>query len=556
MLQHLHISNYVLIRELSIDFAAGYSVITGETGAGKSIILGALGLLCGGRADSRAVKDGERKCVVEAEFSLDGDSMKDIFRKHDIDYDEGLCIVRREVGVNGKSRAFVNDTPTTLTALREIANGLFDIHSQHRNLLLGEENFLLDTLDVMGSDTGLPTRYKAAFHVWKEADDALRALQAQAKMGKEEEDYLRFQLQQLDEANLQSGEQEELEDLQETLEHAEEIKQALFAAQQAIHGQDELSPLQSLRNGASLLQSIAPVFAQAQELAERLESARIELDDIADEAERMADRIAFDPERLVETSERLSTIYNLEKRHSAKDIDELLHIADDLRKRLGKVEHIDADITAMQEETERLRQERDRIASKLTESRTQAAEKLQEALTERIASLGMPNATVLFSLAGRETPDPSGADTVTLLFSANKNVSPVDVSDVASGGEVSRLMLSLKSILAQHRSLPTIIFDEIDTGVSGTMAEKMAHAMRLMSERTQVICITHLPQIAAMGDAHYKVYKEEDEQAVSSHIVRLTEGERVEEIAGMLSGEERTQAAIENAKELLKNNRR
>ena len=556
MLQHLHISNYVLIRELSIDFAAGYSVITGETGAGKSIILGALGLLCGGRADSRAVKDGERKCVVEAEFSLDGDSMKDIFRKHDIDYDEGLCIVRREVGVNGKSRAFVNDTLTTLTALREIASGLFDIHSQHRNLLLGEENFLLDTLDVMGSDTGLPTRYKAAFHAWKEADDALRALQAQAKMGKEEEDYLRFQLQQLDEANLQSGEQEELEDLQETLEHAEEIKQALFAAQQAIHGQDELSPLQSLRNGASLLQGIAPVFAQAQELAERLESARIELDDIADEAERMADRIAFDPERLVETSERLSTIYNLEKRHSAKDIDELLHIADDLRKRLGKVEHIDADITAMQEETERLRQERDSIASKLTESRTQAAEKLQEALTERIASLGMPNATVLFSLAGRETPDPSGADTVTLLFSANKNVSPVDVSDVASGGEVSRLMLSLKSILAQHRSLPTIIFDEIDTGVSGTMAEKMAHAMRLMSERTQVICITHLPQIAAMGDAHYKVYKEEDEQAVSSHIVRLTEGERVEEIAGMLSGEERTQAAIENAKELLKNNRR
>lgn len=556
MLQHLHISNYVLIRELSIDFAAGYSVITGETGAGKSIILGALGLLCGGRADSRAVKDGERKCVVEAEFSLDGDSMKDIFRKHDIDYDEGLCIVRREVGVNGKSRAFVNDTPTTLTALREIASGLFDIHSQHRNLLLGEENFLLDTLDVMGSDTGLPTRYKAAFHAWKEADDALRALQAQAKMGKEEEDYLRFQLQQLDEANLQSGEQEELEDLQETLEHAEEIKQALFAAQQAIHGQDELSPLQSLRNGASLLQGIAPVFAQAQELAERLESARIELADIADEAERMADRIAFDPERLVETSERLSTIYNLEKRHSAKDIDELLHIADDLRKRLGKVEHIDADITAMQEETERLRQERDRIASKLTESRTQAAEKLQEALTERIASLGMPNATVLFSLAGRETPDPNGADTVTLLFSANKNVSPVDVSDVASGGEVSRLMLSLKSILAQHRSLPTIIFDEIDTGVSGTMAEKMAHAMRLMSERTQVICITHLPQIAAMGDAHYKVYKEEDEQAVSSHIVRLTEGERVEEIAGMLSGEERTQAAIENAKELLKNNRR
>lgn len=556
MLQHLHISNYVLIRELSIDFAAGYSVITGETGAGKSIILGALGLLCGGRADSRAVKDGERKCVVEAEFSLDGDSMKDLFRKHDIDYDEGLCIVRREVGVNGKSRAFVNDTPTTLTALREIASGLFDIHSQHRNLLLGEENFLLDTLDVMGSDTGLPTRYKAAFHAWKEADDALRALQAQAKMGKEEEDYLRFQLQQLDEANLQSGEQEELEDLQETLEHAEEIKQALFAAQQAIHGQDELSPLQSLRNGASLLQGIAPVFAQAQELAERLESARIELADIADEAERMADRIAFDPERLVETSERLSTIYNLEKRHSAKDIDELLHIADDLRKRLGKVEHIDADITAMQEETERLRQERDRIASKLTESRTQAAEKLQEALTERIASLGMPNATVLFSLAGRETPDPSGADTVTLLFSANKNVSPVDVSDVASGGEVSRLMLSLKSILAQHRSLPTIIFDEIDTGVSGTMAEKMAHAMRLMSERTQVICITHLPQIAAMGDAHYKVYKEEDEQAVSSHIVRLTEGERVEEIAGMLSGEERTQAAIENAKELLKNNRR
>lgn len=556
MLQHLHISNYVLIRELSIDFAAGYSVITGETGAGKSIILGALGLLCGGRADSRAVKDGERKCVVEAEFSLDGDSMKDIFRKHDIDYDEGLCIVRREVGVNGKSRAFVNDTPTTLTALREIASGLFDIHSQHRNLLLGEENFLLDTLDVMGSDTGLPTRYKAAFHAWKEADDALRALQAQAKMGKEEEDYLRFQLQQLDEANLQSGEQEELEDLLETLEHAEEIKQALFAAQQAIHGQDELSPLQSLRNGASQLQGIAPVFAQAQELAERLESAHIELDDIADEAERMADRIAFDPERLVETSERLSTIYNLEKRHSAKDIDELLHIADDLRKRLGKVEHIDADITAMQEETERLRQERDRIASKLTESRTQAAEKLQEALTERIASLGMPNATVLFSLAGRETPDPSGADTVTLLFSANKNVSPVDVSDVASGGEVSRLMLSLKSILAQHRSLPTIIFDEIDTGVSGTMAEKMAHAMRLMSERTQVICITHLPQIAAMGDAHYKVYKEEDEQAVSSHIVRLTEGERVEEIAGMLSGEERTQAAIENAKELLKNNRR
>ncbi|MBR1652064.1 MAG: DNA repair protein RecN [Alloprevotella sp.] len=553
MLQHLNISNYALIRELSIDFAPGYSVITGETGAGKSIILGALGLLRGDRADSRVVQDGARKCVVEAEFSLDGDGLRDVFRKHDIDYEEGSCIVRREVSAAGKSRAFVNDTPATLSALREIAAALFDIHSQHRNLLLGEENFLLETLDALAPDAQLPAHYRASYLAWKHADDALQALRAQARMGKEEEEYLRFQLSQLDDARLQAGEQEELEALQETLEHAEEIKQALLTANRLVAGDDELSPLENMRTATGQLHSISRVFPQAEELASRLESARIELDDIAGEAETLAERIEFDPQRLAETQERLSTIYSLQKRHAASDIDQLLSIADDLRERLGRTENIDADIAAQEKETAKLLRERDELASRLTQNRLRAAEALQKGLTAGIASLGMPHGTVVFSLAAREKPDATGGDTVSLLFSANKNVKPVDVSDVASGGEVSRLMLSLKSILAQHRSLPTIIFDEIDTGVSGTMAEKMAQAMRGMSKGTQVICITHLPQIAAMGNAHYRVYKEEDGATVSSHIARLTEEERIAEIANMLSGEKMTQAAIDNAKSLLGN---
>lgn len=554
MLQHLEISNYALISKLSIDFGAGYSVITGETGAGKSIILGALGLLCGERADSKAVKTGESKCVVEAEFSLEND-MEALFQEYDIDYDPSACIIRRELSATGKSRAFINDTPTTLQALKDLSSRIIDIHSQHRNLLLGQENFLLDTLDTMSAGAQLVETYRKAFSEWKHANDELKALREMSERSSEEENYLRFLHDELSQANLANSEVEELEEEQNSLEHAEEIKQALFTSQALIAGDDDVSLLQNLRNASNMLHGIEGVFSKATELAERIESARIELADIADEAGSLAERVEFNPSRLAEVDERLSLIYSLLKKHKVEDVAALIALRDELAEKLGKVENIDEELRQKEIEVKKLLDVRNKAAAALTKSRREAAKMLEKGLSEILASLGMPNASVAFEISPRTEPDINGADSVVFLFSANKNVPAVDVAGVASGGEVARLMLALKNILSQRRSLPTIVFDEIDTGVSGTMAEKMAQVMLAMSRTTQVLCITHLPQIAALGEAHYRVFKEESDETVSTHIVRLDNEARIKEIANMLSGEKMTQEAIDNAKALLKTTR-
>ena len=551
MLQNLHITHYALIDQLDIDFSNGYSVITGETGAGKSIILGALGLLLGQRADAKAIKTGATKCCVEATFHIEGLHLDQLFADLDIDFDGNECIVRREVTTAGKSRAFVNDTPVSLTHLKSITSRIIDIHSQHQNLLMGQEHFLLDTLDTIGHNEKQRTAYADAYHQWNEARKALQALQEQAEKDRSDLDYMQFQLQQLDDAHLQEDEQESLEEESETLSHAEEIKSALYQASSSLTA-DEQNPISTLKTNSQLLQSISNVFTPAEALAERIESARIELKDIADELEQALEKVDFDPERLTYVDDRLSEIYSLQKKHHVDTIAELLSIADDLREKIDKIENIDDHIARQSAVVDTLHKQLLEKGAALTANRKAAGEQIATALIVTLQSLGMPATRLHFEISERPHPDASGLDNVAFLFSANKNMAEQDVAQIASGGEIARLMLSLKALLSKHRNLPTIIFDEIDTGVSGTIAEKMANVMQQMAESCQVLCITHLPQIAALGRSHYRVYKAETAEGTSSHIALLSTDERIREIANMLSGAEMTEAAINNAKSLLK----
>lgn len=550
MLQHLTISHYALIEHLDTDWHKGFSVITGETGAGKSIMLGALNLLLGGRADAKAIQTGEKKCMVEATFSLEGQNMEPFFKENDIDHDAETCIVRREVLATGKSRAFINDTPVPAAKLKEIGAALIDIHSQHQNLLIRNEHFLIDTLDVMVGDPALLSQYKDCYKQHKQAADDLEQMKENQAKALSDEEYLRFQLSQLEEAKLATNEQSELEQEQNLLGHAEEIKQAFY---QAINltDSDEISISQNLRQASDTLRDIARNYPDAESLAERMESVRIELDDIASELSTQAERIEYDPARLQYVEERLNTIYNLEQRHRVNSLDELLKIEEDLRSQLNSIENIDEDIRLKTAEVERLEKQRDKYATQLTAVRKKAGKIMQDELTEVLKTLGMPNVTLSLDISKREKPDTTGADHVAFLFSANKNVPVQDISEIASGGEIARLMLALKSLIAKRTQLPTIVFDEIDTGVSGNMAGRMAEVMRQIAENCQVICITHLPQIAAIGSHHYKVYKEDTADTTRSHIVPLSPTERVEEIAHMLSGAQITEAAINNAKALL-----
>lgn len=553
MLRHLHISNYALISRLDIDLEDGFSVLTGETGAGKSIILGALGLLCGQRADSKAIQAGARKCCVEGTFDLSGLHLDAFFDEKDIDFDGSECIVRREISDTGKSRAFLNDTPVQLATLKELSGYIIDIHSQHKNLLLGREGFLLDTLDEVARNQGLRDAYAQAYTEWKSAEEALRRLTEQSERDRAETDFMRFQLDQLEAAALQAGEQEELEQESEVLSHAEDIKQALFQTTEMLSG-GENSPADQLRLAVQALEAVAEVYPTAGELAERMESTRIELEDIAREAERSAEGIDFDPGRMEYVAERLDTIYSLEKKHNAESIGQLLELQTDLRQRLDQIENIDHLLDESRSCVAACRKTLEAEAARLTASRKSAATSLEKGLCAQLKELGMLHVSLKFDISERPAADRSGFDAACFLFSANKNTPMQDVSQIASGGEIARLMLSLKAQLAQSTHLPTIIFDEIDTGVSGTMAEKMASVMKQMSRSCQVVCITHLPQIAAAGEQHYRVYKKEAAERVESHISRLTTDGRVEEIAQMLSGEKLTEAAINNAKSLLKLN--
>ena len=550
MLTRLYILHYALIERLDIDFTEGFSVITGETGAGKSIMLGALGLLLGGRADAKAIQQGATKCCVEATFDVSRLQLDTLMEEADIDFDGRECIVRREVTAAGKSRAFVNDTPVQVAFLKRLGAQLIDIHSQHRNLLLGEENFLLETLDTVGDTAPLLADYQQSFQAWKAAVSQLEHLRKQAAQGAADADYMQHRLQLLEEANLEDGEQENLEAEAEMLSHVEDIKTAFYQATMALNG-EENSPITAARTAAHALESVSQVYNGTSELVERLESMRIEMEDIADEVERISESLEFDPARLQFVNDRLSTIYSLEKKFAVATVEELLSKMKELRTALNQIENSDELIQELETETANRYQALLSAGEALTEARKAAAEYVSGKLCTTLASLGMPSATLSFAFSNRPHPEASGTASVTLLFSGNHKVAPQDVSQIASGGEIARLMLALKALIAGHKNLPTIVFDEIDTGVSGTMAERMAQVMQEMAAHCQVLCITHLPQIAALGNRHYRVHKAETEEGTTSHIDLLDNEARIREIANMLSGAQLTEAAINNARALL-----
>ena len=554
MLQSLHIRNYVLIKELDINFSQGFSVLTGETGAGKSIILGAIGLLLGQRADTKMISEGEKHCIIEAEFNIEGLSLDALFQRLDIDSDDATCIIRRELSSNGKSRAFVNDTPVALPALRELGDKLIDIHSQHKNLLLATENFQLQVLDTLAADSTLREDYERTFTIYTNACHRLAEAQAALEQSQADEDYLRFQLQQLEELNLESGRQDEMEREQQVLEHAEEIKAALWTASCAMQGDGESQGAIALLHSAQRqLESISSMLESSAELTERLESALIEVRDIASSVEAEAEAVSVDPARLEVVSEWLSALYSAMRKHHVDDEEALIALRDELSERLLSIANSDEHINNITRERDEAYDHLLKIAQKLTKAREKAAKTVEAQMLKLLAPLGIPNVQFQVAIQKRKEPAPNGLDQVEFLFSANQGSPLRPISEVASGGEIARVMLSLKTLMSGATNLPTIIFDEIDTGVSGHIAERMAQMMLDMGKNgRQVISITHLPQIAALGQHHYRVFKTDDASGTTSHIEQLSPADRITEIAHMLSGAELTQAAIDNARELLK----
>ena len=550
MLQHLYIKNYALIDELDIDFPKGFSVITGETGAGKSIILGAIGLLLGNRADVKAIKPGERKCVIEAHFNISGYKLKELFDDNDADYDEQDCIIRRELSSNGKSRAFVNDSPVSLQFLRALGGSLVDIHSQHQNLLLQKEDFQLGVVDVIAHDDDLKADYERVFEQYKKDVKALDDMEKKLEAARQNEEFLRFQFNELQAAQLSDGIQEELEQESAALSHSEDIKSALFRADSLLNG-DETGVIGQTGMAAEALHSIESVFPKVKELADRLDTAKIELEDIGADVSSYSDNIDFNPARLDEVNSQLDTIYSLEKKHHVESVSELIAIRDDIEKQLNGIDDSDDLLSDLKDKVAASEAVCRKNAEVLSERRKKAANATEKEMKSRLMPLGMPNVRFIVDVKEKDLSS-NGKDNVVFLFSANKSTAPQPVSEVASGGEIARVMLSLKAMISGAVALPTIIFDEIDTGVSGAIASKMAQVMKDMADAgRQVISITHLPQIAAVGVAHYKVEKNETAKGTTSHMRRLTDEERVREIAGMLSGDNITNAALQNAKELL-----
>lgn len=551
MLKSLYIKNYALIDTLDIHFEKGFSVITGETGAGKSIILGAIGLLLGQRADSKSIKGENGKCIIEALFDLSVYHLEDFFERNNLEFDGTECIIRREVTTSGKSRAFINDTPASVAQLKELGEMLIDIHSQHQNLMLSKENFQLNVIDILAGNKDELETYKTLYQTYKQHSKALEQAQQEAEKARDEEDYLQFQLEQLEKADMKANEQEELEQEAETLSHAEEIKQALYQTDDLLNN-DQSGIISAVKEGAQLLSHISHVYQPAEELAERMESCYIELKDLAGSINSETEQVEFDPERLNFVNERLNTIYSLQQKHHVDTVEALLAIQDSFRKKLSMISHSEEYIEELKEAKAEAYKQLKTQASHLTERRIKAAKDAEAQMKEKLIPLGIPNVQFKVELNQRDEPDETGMDRINFLFSANKNGSLQPIAQVASGGEIARVMLSLKAMISGAVKLPTIIFDEIDTGVSGNIAEKMALIMQDMgAHNRQVISITHLPQIAARGANHYKVYKEDNEKGTTSHIIQLDDQQRVEEIAHMLSGTTLTDAAINNAKELL-----
>lgn len=551
MLKQLYIKNFTLIDELNIQMHPSFSVITGETGAGKSIILGAIGLLLGNRADSKSIKAGRDRCVIEAHFDLSKYDMQQFFTDNDIDEDLSDTIIRRELTAAGKSRAFINDTPVSLTKMRELGEQLVDIHSQHQNLLLQKEDFQLNVVDIIAQDEKQRKNYEAAYNQYKQANQKLNALKAEIEKNRENEDFLRFQFKELDEAQLQNGEQEELEQEYEMLSHSEDIKTALYQADNHLSG-DDGNIIERLKQTSEQLANIKDVYPEVTELLERIDSSYIELKDIAQEVNGLTDHVEFDPARLETINERLDKLNSLQQKFHVRDLGELIETYHQLKEQLSHIDHSDEDVEALEQEVTQLLEKAQKQAKELTAIRTKAAKKVEEEMKQRLIPLGIPN--VRFSISLTEKPlSHDGGDKVSFLFSANKSTPLQPVTQVASGGEIARVMLSLKAMISGAVKLPTIIFDEIDTGVSGKIAEKMAQIMVEMgNHERQVLSITHLPQIAAMGSHHYKVSKEETDNGTISRMTELSQQERVQEIAQMLSGSDVSEAALANAKELLR----
>ncbi len=551
MLKQLYIRNFTLIDTLDIEFGPGFSVITGETGAGKSIILGAIGLLLGQRADSKTIKSGADKCVIDAHFDLSRYGMERFFNENDIEYDPNDCIIRRELTAAGKSRAFINDTPAPLSILKELGEQLVDVHSQHKNLLVGKQDFQLNVVDIIAQDDKELTVYQKSFSEYKKLFRQLQELKESIERDKTNADFLQFQYDELSAVNLKSGEQEELEQRADTMSHAEEIKSALYETDSALSA-DMTGVVVNLKTAINSLQNIGKVMPVAGELAQRMTECHIELKDISQEVSGLLEDTDFNPAELDAVNNRLDRIYELEKKYHCDTIEELIGKQSDLKQKLDNIENSDEALNELQQKCEQKKYECTQKAGLLSRVRSKAAKQIEGEMHTRLVRLGMPNVRFEVIIEHEELNN-NGSDKVSFLFSANKSTTPQPVSQVASGGEIARVMLSLKAMISGAVKLPTIIFDEIDTGVSGKIAEQMAVIMQQMGQSDrQVISITHLPQIAALGIRHYKVYKEETSEGTTSIMHELSADERIKEIAQMLSGSDITEAAINNAKELLK----
>ncbi len=550
MLKHLYIKNFTLIDELDISLYEGFSVITGETGAGKSIILGAIALLLGQRADSKTIKQGADKCVIEANFDLSRYNMQPFFDENDIEYDAGDCIIRRELTAAGKSRAFINDTPVALSMLKELGEQLMDVHSQHQNLLLNKQDFQLEVVDIIADDAAQLAKYQNTYAELLKAEKELGEMMLAIERNRENRDFLQFQYEELTNANLTAGEQEELEQRSETMEHSEDIKSALYTTDNALSG-EQSGVIESLRTSLSALRNIEGVYPEVSELIERIDSSYIDLKDISHEISSLLESVDFDPAELDQINNRLDRIYELEKKYHVDTIEDIIAKRDSIHKQLEAIEGGDESLDALKARRHQLAEQAHKEAEVLTKLRTKAAKTIETEMQKRLVPLGMPHVRFSIQLAAVEL-GANGADRVSFLFSANTSTPLQPVSQVASGGEIARVMLSLKAMISGAVKLPTIIFDEIDTGVSGKTAEMMAQIMKEMGNHgRQVISITHLPQIAALGSVHYKVEKNETASGTTSKMRQLTDDERVREIAQMLSGSDVSEAAIQNAKALL-----
>jgi len=551
MLKSLYIKNYALIELLEIDFDSGFSVITGETGAGKSIVLGALSLILGQRADTKSIKQGEAKCIIEGIFDVSAYDFRNFCEETGIEYDPDSYTLRREILSTGKSRAFINDSPVSLNDLRQLGNLLIDIHSQHENLVLGDSDFQLQVVDILAGTHSLLQNYKEAFKLFKHTEKELKELEEQAAKSKEDEDYFRFQFDALSEANLVEGEQEELEQEMKTLSNAEDIKSALFKIH-SILSDEERGTVIALKEALNTARILEKVYPQAEEILKRIETAYIDLGDLGNESEKLSEDIEFNPERLAFIDIRLDQIYSLQQKHRVSNVSELIEIRNNLEAKINDINSYDQQIEELRKDLNIKEEKMFVLAEKLSSKRKSSAPKIEKELMKRVSYLGIPNVQFKCEIKRKNSPDITGIDDLEFLFSANKNTALQPIANVASGGEISRVMLCLKSMIAGATALPTIIFDEIDTGVSGEIAAKMGQIMHEFGQQMQVIAITHLPQIAAKGQNHYFVYKTDTGKHTTTHLRKLSDEERIRELAQMLSGAEITQAAIDNAKVMLK----